>query len=45
VPGNGRTPDAPGAVAFQKSKFEKAQMDLFVRGTNNRIYENIFRAA
>ena len=45
VSGNGFTPDAPGVVAFQTSKLAKAQMNLFVRGTNNRIYVNIFRAA
>jgi hypothetical protein len=45
VPGNGSTPDAPGAVAFAASKFVTAQMYLFVRGTNDRIYVNIFRVA
>jgi hypothetical protein len=41
VPGNGFTPDAPGVVAFQVSKFAVAQMYLYVRGTNDRIYVNI----
>jgi hypothetical protein len=37
VPGNGSTPDAPGATSF----FNKVY--LFVRGTNDRIYANILQ--
>jgi len=37
VPGNGSTPDAPGATSF----FNKVY--LFVRGTNDRIYENLLQ--
>ena len=37
VPGNGFTPDAPGASAFIN------KLDLLVRGTNDRIYVNILR--
>ena len=39
VPGNGFTPDAPGAMAFATSA-SVGQVDLFVRGTNDRIYVN-----
>jgi hypothetical protein len=43
VPGNGFTPDAPGATAFLISDLGPSQLNLFVRGTNNRIYVNILR--
>jgi hypothetical protein len=41
VPGNGFTPDAPGTSSFATSEFGAGQVNLFVRGTNNRIYVNI----
>jgi hypothetical protein len=40
VPGNGFTPDAPGAMGFAPSASGAGQLELFVRGTNNRIYVN-----
>jgi hypothetical protein len=43
VPGRGFTPDTPGAIAFATSEFGIGQVNLFVRGTNDRIYENILR--
>jgi hypothetical protein len=43
VPGNGFTPDAPGATAFEISDLGPSQLNLFVRGTNDRIYVNILR--
>jgi len=42
VAGNGFTPDAPGAMAFATSA-SVGQVDLFVRGTNDRIYMNSLR--
>ncbi len=39
---NGFTPDAPGAMAFATSA-SVGQVDLFVRGTNDRIYMNNLR--
>ena len=41
VPGNGFTPDVPGTSSFATSEFGAGQVNLFVRGTNNRIYVNI----
>jgi peptidoglycan/xylan/chitin deacetylase (PgdA/CDA1 family) len=41
VPGNGSTPDAPGAMAYATSETaDQGQVNLFVRGTNDRIYMN-----
>ena len=45
VPGHGLTPDTPGAMLFQINEFGEGQVDLFVRGTNDRIYLNILRVA
>jgi len=35
VPGSGLTPSGPGATVYQGKSF------LFVRGTDNRIYQNL----
>ena len=43
VPGHGLTPDAPGATAFLTSDLGPSQLNLFVRGTNDRIYVNILQ--
>jgi peptidoglycan/xylan/chitin deacetylase (PgdA/CDA1 family) len=43
VPGNGFTSDAPGAMAFATSEFGEGQVNLLVRGTNDRIYVNILQ--